>query len=315
MSTFRVHGWTVGCPEPLRARTSGAPAEIEFTFAPSREIPTELPDAPVVLDQIAEWGCVLVEREGHYLYRVPDYYEVEISPDGRQACVTWDSRDDGRLRPVLLAGGVLAICSTLAGRSCLHATAVAVDGGAVALVGPPGRGKTTTAGLLLAAGAAMIGDDIVAPIWDVDRFVVPTGLLELRFRDTAFELAQQLDAAVRRTTPDRRTGVVPARAADDDRTPLRAIVVPLPDHEGGPLQGRVLGANEAFLALTATPRLEGWKDRRIVAQEFDLAARLAAAVPVIELTIPWNGPLDVALGRRLIDALRSLTVGAAGAVP
>ena len=61
-----------------------------------------------------------------------------------------------------LLGPVLGILLRYRGIVCLHASAVAMDGSAVAFVGPPGAGKSTTAAALARRGYKLIADDITA---------------------------------------------------------------------------------------------------------------------------------------------------------
>jgi hypothetical protein len=53
----------------------------------------------------------------------------------------------------------------LRGRICLHAGAVAIGDQAVALVGPPGAGKSTTTAAFARLGCPVLSDDLL-PIWD-----------------------------------------------------------------------------------------------------------------------------------------------------
>lgn len=61
-----------------------------------------------------------------------------------------------------LVGTVFAALLQRRGLSVFHASAVAVDGRAVVLLGHKGAGKSTTAGALAAAGHTLIADDVVA---------------------------------------------------------------------------------------------------------------------------------------------------------
>lgn len=61
-----------------------------------------------------------------------------------------------------LLGTVFAALLQRCGLTVFHASAVAVDGRAVVLLGHKGAGKSTTAGALVAAGHALIADDVVA---------------------------------------------------------------------------------------------------------------------------------------------------------
>lgn len=81
--------------------------------------------------------------------------------DGREILYAADeSGDEGALRLFLL-GTALAVLLHQRGNLVLHASAVAVDGGAVAFLGASGQGKSTTAGALHALGHELVADDLV----------------------------------------------------------------------------------------------------------------------------------------------------------
>ncbi len=61
-----------------------------------------------------------------------------------------------------LLGPVLGFALRLRGVFALHASAVLIDGRAVALIGPSGAGKSTTAAAFAAAGVPVLSDDVVA---------------------------------------------------------------------------------------------------------------------------------------------------------
>lgn len=69
--------------------------------------------------------------------------------------------DDSLVRLPLL-GTVLAVLLHKRGLLVLHASAVEIDGRAVAILGVKGAGKSTTAAMLYARGHTLIADDIVA---------------------------------------------------------------------------------------------------------------------------------------------------------
>jgi len=61
-----------------------------------------------------------------------------------------------------LLGPVLGVVLRLRGVICLHASAVAFEGKAIAFMGVPGAGKSTTAALFARRGHAVLSDDIAA---------------------------------------------------------------------------------------------------------------------------------------------------------
>lgn len=283
--SVRVHGWTITSELPIAATSSGSPADMVIRVEGTERLGEAGPPGVLVLDQRPQWDSTLVRTGETYRYRVGRDYEVTIDEAATELVVMWDCRRPTEVLAPVISGGVIAIASTLRGRSCLHATTIALEERAVAIVGPPGAGKTTTAGLLIEAGGRLVGDDVLAPI-DVDgRLTAPRGLLELRFRESASDVADRLPAARYRRTPDGRIGVVPEAVVDHDRCPLVAIVIPILSSETDGIQTRALSNIERFRALTGSPRIEGWRDPRIIAQEFHLSTRLADSLPVIEMHI------------------------------
>jgi HPr kinase/phosphorylase len=83
----------------------------------------------------------------------PDGRRVECSPPPGEASWSWQR---------FLVGRVLPWAAVLCGHEALHASAVAIDGRALALVGPTGSGKTSLALQLVARGAGFVTDDVLA---------------------------------------------------------------------------------------------------------------------------------------------------------
>jgi energy-coupling factor transporter ATP-binding protein EcfA2 len=67
---------------------------------------------------------------------------------------------DERALRMAIVGPLLGVILAQRGRFVLHASTVAIDGGAVAFAGPSGRGKSTLAAALTRAGHPLIVDDM-----------------------------------------------------------------------------------------------------------------------------------------------------------
>lgn len=61
-----------------------------------------------------------------------------------------------------LLAPILGLLLRLRGTTCLHGSAVAIEGRAIAFVGPPGAGKSTTAAALGERGCEVLSDDVIA---------------------------------------------------------------------------------------------------------------------------------------------------------
>jgi hypothetical protein len=91
--------------------------------------------------------------------------------DGRE--ITVDARPDAdpRALRLYLLGPALALLLHQRGALVLHASAVARDGGVIAVLGRSGQGKSTTAAALVARGHPLVADDVVAV--DLERAPAP----------------------------------------------------------------------------------------------------------------------------------------------
>lgn len=126
----------------------------------------------------------------------------------------------------ILAGPVLGFAMRLLGIFCIHASVVAIDGHALALVAPSGGGKSTTAAALASRGHAVISDDVLALRIERDGVMVAPGFPWLRLCDDAMEALQERGASLS-TTPQGEKRIAqlpqPGYRCAPDPLPLVAI--------------------------------------------------------------------------------------------
>lgn len=82
-----------------------------------------------------------------------------------------------------LVGRVLPWAAVLRGRELFHASAVEVSGGAVAVIGPSGAGKTSLASQLVLQGARFVTDDVLALHHDGANVMAHPGAGVISIRD------------------------------------------------------------------------------------------------------------------------------------
>jgi hypothetical protein len=85
-----------------------------------------------------------------------------VSSDARRVDVYPEDGADEREIGLLLAGEVTTYILHRRGHPCLHASAITTAYGAVAFVGPHGRGKSTMAASFLRHGGTLLADDTLA---------------------------------------------------------------------------------------------------------------------------------------------------------
>jgi hypothetical protein len=213
---------------------------------------------------------------------------ARIAPDGsRILCAPPEDEPWSWQR--FLVGRVLPWAALLRGREVLHASAVAIDGRAVAFVGETGAGKTSLAVQLVLRGSGFVTDDVLAVDTDMsDRVVAYPGACIASVRP-----------AERDVIPDAawaRLGVV---LGDSVKTyvALRGIEGPLPlgalcflersdgrrlEALAGDSPRRLLGST--FVVGVQTPQ-------RLVKQ-LDICAAIARDIPLLRVRVGSGVPAD-----------------------
>lgn len=197
---------------------------------------------------------------------------------------------DRGLIAVLAAGALLAVHLMLRHRLVLHASAVQLDGHAVAFVGASGMGKSTLAAALCEHGCGLVADDVLRV--DTDGgcgALAHPGSTESRLRIAARELADAAPPSAVRPTADGRLALRP-RIRAREPLPLAACVVPRPARTMVEVSVVRLVPQRAFLRLSQFPRVMGWRDPASMAYAFQALADLVERVPVFEATVPWGPP-------------------------
>ena len=267
-------------------------ADIDDSGAP----PTGQAIASFVHDDVA-WYTATVTESG-YLLRFKNCGEFFISADLRDLEVRRDRSGEVELLPILLTGTVSAFLLALRGETVLHASAVSVDGAALAFVGQSGRGKSTVAALLCIAGAELVTDDVLTV--DPGPPVMCTGgASELRLRQAAAGIAQGRPGTATRTTADDRVALA-IETAPQRPLPVAAIVIPSPSRTATSVEFKQLEPSTALFALLSFPRVHGWQRSDVLTRDFSALADIVNRVPIYDVTIPWGPPFDPEVGKALL---------------
>ena len=253
----------------------------------------------VALEEAADDGAEQridhVPGDGYHLY-ARGFGSARVSDDGASVrCAPPDVDPWSWQR--FLVGRVLPWAAVLRGRECLHASAVTLDGRAVAIVGDTGAGKTTLAAHAMLAGAGFLTDDVLALERTADAVLAHPGPGVLAVRPAEWE---RLDPA----RLGRLIGEGGKRYLEVARrsppAPLAAIYYLRRERSGDAIEPlaadfRLLLASTFNTAIRTPERLR---------EQFEVCARLAATVPTFEVAASEQAPAAVA--ERLLGHARGL---------
>jgi hypothetical protein len=263
-----------------RTRIEARPAvelEREWAFATQAErvLERRFRDGRLVMsvDQDLRVGYrVYAPRNGRHL----------VSPDGARIASALPRIAPWRWQRLLFAQ-VLPLAATLRGLELLHASAVELDGRVLAFVARAGTGKTSVAAHLVARGAQLVTDDVLAVEWIGGRLLAHPGA------PTFNVAAEQFDSlsAEGRTRLGRPLGTADKRVlaapVAEQAAPLGALYFlerPVGERirivETAPDPLRVLASS--FNLYVRTPgRIEN---------QLETAARISETVPTSTIAIP-----------------------------
>ncbi|HEU5209590.1 MAG TPA: hypothetical protein VFU06_09275, partial [Longimicrobiales bacterium] len=148
-----------------------------------------------------------------------------------------------------ILGRVLALAIHLRGDLCLHASAVEVNGTALALVAPKGTGKSTLALALVAAGATLLTDDMLRIDLRAGARVSP-GVQRLRLHPDSAAAATAVDIRFEHGNGGKRLSVgLRPRADAAASVPLRAVYLLQPVGSGARARRTRLDGARATMTL------------------------------------------------------------------
>ena len=184
-----------------------------------------------------------------------------------------------------LVGPVLGVVLRLRGIFSLHASAVSIGDQAIALVGPAGAGKSTTAAAFARCGYRVISDDVVALRQEGSRFGILPGYPRVNLWAESVHAMFGSSASLPLISPawDKHyMPLDPLTEFESKSLPLGALYVLQRRAAGitGPAVVERLTGTEAFVALLGNTYMNYLPDLDGRRREFELLGRVVAQVPV-----------------------------------
>lgn len=285
-------------PADLRMWLGAVPAA---EFPESLEVPWYAsPQRPVT-----EEPSLVASRsvDGRFFrLRYADGTEFRVDAAGTRVACTWPSPLTLEDAATYLLGSICGFVLRLRGISSLHASAVAIGDRAVAICGPAGSGKSTTAAAFAARGRAILADDIVPLREGSDGVTVQPAYPHLRLWPDVLPALGSGDLPALTPTWDKRFRNLSTDGAfHAEPLPLGAVYLLGGRETANAPRLEPVPPSEAVLQLVAGTYMGWLPDSAARARDLAMAARLARSVPVV-LAIPHADPRRVGA---LCDAIEA----------
>ena len=142
-------------------------------------------------------------RDGeYYRFRYADETEFVIDKAGSEVWAAWREPLTLEDTTTYLLGPVMGFVMLLRGVVCLHASAVAIGDEAIALLGPAGSGKSTTAAAFAERGYSVLAEDVVTLDDRGDHFLVRPGYPCIRLWPAAVKALYGSETHLPKLTPN-----------------------------------------------------------------------------------------------------------------
>ena len=224
-----------------------------------------------------------------YRFSYADRTEFVVDQAGREIWTTWPAPLTLEDNATYLLGPVLGFVLLLRGMVCLHASAVVVGGQAIALIGPAGAGKSTTAAAFAARGFSVLAEDVVTLDDRGESFWVRPAYPCIRLWPTSAAALFGSRAALPPMTPNWDKCYLDltqhSGRFETEPRPLAAVFL-LSERRDDPRAPLVETIDRAagLMSLIANTYATKLMDKQMRAREFEILSRLSAKVPLRRVT-------------------------------
>jgi len=222
---------------------------------------------------------------GYIGFFYTDGARFAIEKQGREIWGDWPENYTLEDACTYLVGPVIAFALRLRGTTCLHASSIAVGGRAIALLGQPGAGKSTTAAAFAYLGYPILSDDVAVLESQGDGFLVQPGYPRVNLWPDSVRALFGSEDALPDITPTWGKRYLPlnqnGHRFQSAPLPLGAIYL-LGEREAGlavPIVEEI-AASEAFMTLVSNTYANYLLSAEMRTREFEVLGRIVAGIPV-----------------------------------
>jgi hypothetical protein len=275
------------------ARPGGDARKLTLRHAEARELERgwRPEGTETLLDFRFPDGRPMMRVEGHpergFLIWAPRHGRYLVAPGGRDVRMAIPRTGSWRWQRLLFAQ-VLPLAATLQGLETLHASAVALDGSALAFLAVSGRGKTSVAAHLVARGAGLVADDVLTVETSSAGVLAHPGAGLVNIDPAELERLGEARAGFGETLgrSDKVHLAVPLVVG-----PRRVAALYFLRRGGAGKGARIVPQEgEEARALLGGTFLRYLRSPERLRTHLDVCARLAASVPAFDLLVPAGTP-------------------------
>ena len=222
----------------------------------------------------------------YYRFDYADETRFLIDRAGSEIWAEWSAPLTLEDTATYLLGPVLGFVMLLRGIVCLHASAIAIEDKAIALLGPAGSGKSTTAAAFAERGCKVLAEDVVTLDDRGDRFLVRPGYPCIRLWPPAVEALYGSETHLPRLTPNwDKCYLDLSERFHPAPLPLAAIYhLGKRHHDARAPYVESLDRSAGLMALVANTYATKLMDRQMRAHEFELLTRVVGTIALRRIT-------------------------------
>jgi hypothetical protein len=296
LSVFHVaYGLTLQADVPLPGlliQSKTHPVDVRIHLQDESVFPSAIPNSPDELLYASSIGDNLGPPNlraarlagGKYTgFFYGDGARFAVHREGNEVWADWPEGYTIEDACTYLIGPVLAFALRLRGGTCLHASAIAIGNQAIALVGAPGAGKSTTAAAFARLGYPVLSDDVAVLVDLGDRFLVQPGYPRVNLWPDSVRTLFGSEDALPCITPtwEKRYLTLGQDGYRFQSSPLPVGAIYFLDERetelNAPAIEEVVGP-EALINLVVNTYVNYLLDRDMRAREFDTLRRLLTSV-------------------------------------
>jgi hypothetical protein len=225
----------------------------------------------------------------YYWFCYADRTEFVIDRAGTEIWADWPETLTVEDATTYLLGPIMGFVMLLRGVVCLHASAIAIGDCALALLGPAGSGKSTTAAAFSERGFSVLAEDVVTLDDRGDHFLVRPAYPCIRLWPASVKALYGSESQLPKLTPNWNKCYLDLTARPEqfhhEALPLAAIYLldSRRDDDEAPFV-TPLDRADGLMSLVANTYATKLMDKQMRAREFELLTRVLKNVPLRRVT-------------------------------